>query len=303
MNKDNIYDLEESRIINLQDSYTVMYAFIVRSLLDEFGLEGDMAAREGTRRYGADRGLKSRQNHLDMGFKINMQSLFSVGGDLPNDPRFKRDRQELNTQERISHTLVCPMAGVWDSIGERAIGRMYCEEFHFACYNTYAYGHTHVNLARTLTQDGDDYCSFSIILRPNNLPKELRSKCFAEYDPYYIEPIIEPATPNAKKGFNSLWIRLYYYLLEASKEQLGDAGVKAIENALKKLAVDAAKRMKSSAKQYNLECDKQYVDYNYPLNIYIDKETMWNEYCDHNAKGILKNCFYNTFLKELGFEL
>ena len=301
MNRNNKYSIEESEIINLQDSYTIMYAFLVRSLLDECGLEGEAAAREATRRYGADRGLKSRQKHINLGIKVNMKNLFSVGFDLPSDPRFKRDRQELNPEERISHTLVCPMAEVWDSIGEKAIGRMYCEEFHFACYNTYGYGYTQVNLARTLTQNGDDYCSFSVILRPENLPDDLKPKCFEKYDPKYVQPVFEDKIPDAKDGFNSLWIRLYYYQLEAAKEKLNDKGVNAIKKGLNNLAVDAANRMKIAASENGLVCDKDFVNRNYPLAIDIEKEPMWEEYGKNNAKELLKNNFYKTFFKELGF--
>jgi len=297
------YSLEESRIINLQDSYTIMYAFIVRSMLDECGLEGEAAVREGTRRYGADRGIKSRQNHINMGEKVNMKNLFSLGFDLPTDPRFRRDRQELNPQERISHTLVCPMADVWKTIGEKDIGRIYCEEFHPACYGAYGYGYTQVNLARTLTQDGDDYCSFSVILRPENLPEELRPICFAEYDPNFVPPVIEEKCPDAKAGFNSLWVRLYYYLLEAADEQLGEAGCAAVGHGLGKLAADAASRMKNAAKERGLTCDKDFVHYNYPLSIDIDREPMWKEYNNHNAKELLRAAFYSVFFHELGFEV
>lgn len=298
-----MYSLEESQIINMQDSYTIMYAFLVRSMLDECGLSGNAAVREGTRRYGADRGLKSRQRHIDMGEKINMKNLFSLSFDLPPDPRFRRDLQELNPQERISHTLVCPMAAVWDAMGEKAIGRMYCEEFHFACYNTYAYGYTQVNLAKTLTQDGDDYCSFSVILRPENLPEELRPICFAEYDPNFVPPVIENKVPDAKQGFNSLWVRLYYYLLEAADEKLGNAGRAAIEHGLEKLAVNAAGRMKSSASERGLACDKDFVQCNYPLAIDIDKDPIWKDYGGHSSKELLRAGFYSVFFQELGFEL
>lgn len=84
------------------------------------------------------RGLRAR--HLDANVKINMHSLFAVGADLPPDPRFKRELQELNPQERVSHTLYCPMAALWKEYGVMEIGRIYCEEFHRACYGHYAFG-------------------------------------------------------------------------------------------------------------------------------------------------------------------
>ena len=92
---------------------------------------------------------------------------------------------KLTDEERNSHTLVCPMAEVWDQYDARRIGRIYCEEFHRACYQEYAFGLTQVNLAQTLTQDGDGYCDFHVVLRKANVPSDKKAKCFAEYDPGY----------------------------------------------------------------------------------------------------------------------
>ena len=151
-----MYTYEEQCMMDLSDNYTLLYSFMGRELIDTFGLEGERALREGTRRYGRDRGIHSRERHLKAGYKVNMESLFSIGGDLPPDPRFRRELQELNPQERISHTLICPMADVWKENNEQRIGRIYCEEFHPACYNHYAFDCGHTNLAKTLTQENDE---------------------------------------------------------------------------------------------------------------------------------------------------
>jgi len=108
-----MYTYEQQCIMDLGDNYTLLYSFLGRELIDAFGVEGDRALREGTRRYGRDRGAHTRARHEALNVKINMKSLFSIGGDLPPDPRFRRELQELNPQERVSHTLVCPMADVW----------------------------------------------------------------------------------------------------------------------------------------------------------------------------------------------
>ena len=112
-----MYSYEEQCIMDLADNYTLLYSFLGRSLIDAFGVAGEKALREGTRRYGRDRGEASRKMHESLDVKINMQSLFSVGGDLPPDPRFRRELQELNPEERVSHTLVCPMADIWKAYG------------------------------------------------------------------------------------------------------------------------------------------------------------------------------------------
>ena len=167
------YTLNEMQIMNLADHYTLLYAFLGKSLLEQCGEKGERALREGTRRFGRDRAEALRARHLDANVKINMHSLFAVGADLPPDPRFKRELQELNPQERVSHTLYCPMAALWKEYGVMEIGRIYCEEFHRACYGHYAFGYTKVNLAKTQTQPEDEYCAFNVVLRPETLPEEL----------------------------------------------------------------------------------------------------------------------------------
>ena len=188
-----MYSEQQMEIIHLQDSYTIMYALLARQIIEALGEAGDSIVREATRRYGKDRGRKRRQKHLDLNVKINMHSLFAVCSDLASDPRFRRDRLLLTEEERNSHTLICPMAQVWEEYGAKKIGRIYCEEFHRACYQEYAYGLTQVNLARTLTEDGDGYCDFHVVLRKANVPKELKPQCFSDTCAPPISAILQAA--------------------------------------------------------------------------------------------------------------
>lgn len=119
-----MYSEQQMEIIHLQDSYTIMYALLARQIIDALGETGDSIVREATRRYGKDRGRKRRKKHLDLNVKINMHSLFAVCSDLPSDPRFRRDRLLLTEEERNSHTLICPMAQVWEEYGAKKIGRI-----------------------------------------------------------------------------------------------------------------------------------------------------------------------------------
>ena len=246
-----MYSKEEIQIMNLDDNYTLLYPFLVKSLIEHFGEQGEKTAREGTRRFGRDRAETLRNKHLNAGVKINMHSLFAVGPDLPPDPRFKRELQELNPEERVSHTLYCPMAEIWKKYGFMEIGRMYCEEFHNACYSSYAYGYTKVNLAKTLTQKEDEYCAFNVVLRPENLPEELKPVCFEQYDPGYAGPSADIPQAYGKSGFSTLFIKLYYHLASTAEEMLGDAGKAAIGEGLKALAHDAARRIQEQAKEQN----------------------------------------------------
>lgn len=294
-----MYSYEEQCIMDLADNYTLLYSFLGRSLIDAFGVAGEKALREGTRRYGRDRGEASRKMHESLDVKINMQSLFSVGGDLPPDPRFRRELQELNSEERVSHTLVCPMADIWKAYGEAYIGRIYCEEFHPACYSHYAFDYGHVNLGMTLTQEKDEYCDFNVVLRAENLPDELKPKCFAEYDPGYVTPDVHPAAACGKSGFESISVKLYYYILEAALEQFGEAGWDAMCTAMEKMAVDAAARARNTAEKYDRPFDEQLIFDTYPLTMDRSKTKLWDNYTGHEAVERFMHSFVPAMQREL----
>jgi len=294
-----MYSYEEQCIMDLADNYTLLYSFLGRSLIDAFGVAGEKALREGTRRYGRDRGEASRKMHESLDVKINMQSLFSVGGDLPPDPRFRRELQELNPEERVSHTLVCPMADIWKAYGEAYIGRIYCEEFHPACYSHYAFDYGHVNLGMTLTQEKDEYCDFNVVLRAENLPDELKPKCFAEYDPGYVTPDVHPAAACGKSGFESISVKLYYYILEAALEQFGEAGWDAMRTAMEKMAVDAAARARNTAEKYDRPFDEQLIFDTYPLTMDRSKTKLWDNYTGHEAVERFMHSFVPAMQREL----
>lgn len=286
-----MYTYAQQCIMDLGDNYTLLYSFICREILDEFGIEGERAVREATRRYGRDRGIHSRMEHIEKGYKVNMQTLFTAGSGLPKDPRFRRELQELNPEERISHTLVCPMADIWKAYGEREIGRIYCEEFHPACYEHYAYDVGHTNLSKTLTQECDEYCAFNVTLRAQNLPRELRSVCFAEYDPGFVQPPYEAVAVSPKAGFEKLCIKLYYYLLETAVESFGESGARAVERALIKMAEDGAKRARQTAKNYGVKYDEQLIEDTYPFSLEPEKTELWKEYRNYGAMQRIKDVF------------
>ena len=227
-----------------------------------------------------------------------MKNLFTLYHDLPGDPRFRRELQELNSQERVSHTLVCPMADAWKEHGQMHIGRIYCEEFHPACYSAYAYGYTHVNLAKTLTQEGDEYCAFNIVLRPENLPEELRPVCFEEYDPAYAEPDFPREEVSGKKGFGMLSIKLYFHLLRTALEQLGEEGGQAVEAGLRDFAGAAARILKKSAAESSRKIDGAFLTDNVPVDMET-AEPLWKDYSDHRARERMREHFCDALRQEV----
>ncbi len=294
-----MYTPEQNEIMHLSDGYTVMYAIISRAVMDALGDDGEAAVREATRRYGRDRGRARRNKHLELGVKINMRSLFSVCSDLPPDPRFRRDRALLTDEERNSRTLICPMADVWKRRGMKKIGRIYCEEFHPACYGEYAWGMTRVNLARTLTQDGDAYCDFHVVLRKANVPDERKARCFAEFDPGYSEPCVDGKPSEGKAGFSSLCVRVYYYMLEVLRERFPDRAEKVMTRALRDWADDAIGTLGGYAAGLGEKLGADFAERHFPMFMNADDEPLWEKNGWYGARRLLEREFYPRLLARL----
>lgn len=295
-----MYTYEQKCLMNLGDSYTLLYGFIAGSIIEACGLEGDAAVREATRQFGYDRAEVTRKKHLAAHAKINMLHLFNLYHDLPADPRFRRELQQINPQERVSHTLVCPMADIWKEYGQMAIGRIYCEEFHPACYSHYAFDRTQVNLSKTLTQEGDDYCDFNVVLRPEKLPRDLQPLCFEEYDPRYLRPEFPKVEVDGKKGFALLSIKLYYYLLKCASGQLGEKGEKAVEEGLCRLSDSLTALFIKRTGEDGTNIDADYIRGNLPLDLNTDiDQEIWDCYSGCKAKERMQKYFCERMSERL----
>ena len=296
-----MYTPEEHFVMNLADIYSLLFGYIGDGLIRAFSMQGEASVREAARRFGKDRRRTLREKHLSIGAKINMKNLFSLYPDLPSDPRFRRELQSLAPQERISHTLFCPMAEIWESHGLKELGRIYCEEFHPACYGEYAYGLTSVNLARTQTQENDAYCSFRVILRPADLPAKLRATCFADFDPDYHEPPYDPQLClSGKDGFEMLSIKLYYYLLATAMEQIGEECIPVIGSALKKLSDETALLLEAAAGECHRSIDDAFIYENVPISrCYESRARFWRGYDGYDAQALWEKNFYTPLVSRL----
>ena len=126
--------LEEIKLDSLQDSWVIMFTFLGKALLEEGGFQGEVALREGVRRFGRDRGLTNQKRLLDNNIKINLATLFCEGRDRPGESRFTAYYTFEDEEEYSVCTHICSFADVWKKYNAKHIGRIYCEEFHIACY-------------------------------------------------------------------------------------------------------------------------------------------------------------------------
>lgn len=292
----------EKQIGNLQDCWSILYIKLAKNLADADPVEGEAAVREAVRRFGRDRGEKLRLRHESCGLKINLENLFTYY-DLPGDPRFKRRKIRLNPQERLSDTLVCPIAQLWKDTGERELGRVYCEEFHHAMFGSYA-KKAQIDLAKTLTQEGDDYCCFAVYLRPANMNREERKEAFVEFDPDYRFPAdFSYDEGTHRSGFNMLCIKLGYYLVQQAIEVLGEAGREAAAKGLNDTAEAYAGFMKAGSRDVGQELSETFLKENCPLSSAMSDDELWKEYNSKDVTELFEKEFYNRFSVLLNMEI
>lgn len=292
--------LEEYQIQNLQDIWAKLYIYLAKSLTEDLGIEGERALRHGIRNFGIDRGGALREKHLETGMKLNLYNLFTYY-DLPGDPRFRRNKISLTPQERLSETLVCPIADMWESMGGKKLGRIYCEEFHHAMFGTYA-PKAQVNLSQTLTQEGDNHCRFSVYLRPANMDSEERKISFEEFDPEFKEEKVkEYEMPSAREGFEMLCIKLYYNIALTALSRFGEKARESLGKALEEFAADVAAFLKKQSLALGEVLDEKFIEANCPISIMPSKtaEMLWNSYADKEPKEIFEQTFFPAFKKAL----
>lgn len=294
--------LEEIKLDSLQDSWVIMYTFVAKELLEQGGFQGEVALREAVRRYGRDRGLANQKRLLDNNIKINLVTLFCEGRDRPGESRFIAYNTYQSEEDFTVCTHICSFADVWKKYGAKAIGRIYCEEFHIACYEAFGFGATKVNLARSMTQDGDDRCVFNHTLRPENMTQEQRRLCFAKFDGSYEPPETPMPKPQGKSGFNMLWIKMYYHLLACAVQELGDLGRAIVGAGLRRAAEEQAKVFLENAQSTERAVDRTYLLDHLPLSLEPDADPLWEAYNQYGALALLKDCFYAPLWKEVGLE-
>lgn len=274
---------------NCQDVWPKLYYHIAHSLIRDFGIKGEKAIRVGLRKYGVDRGTALRKLHIENGYPINMYTLFSVY-DLPDDPRCRRRSIRLNKSERLSETLVCPIADLWISYGAKDLGRIYCEEFHHAMYGAYAAG-TQVNLGQTLTQEGDSHCRFSVYYREANTEGDFDGREL-NFDDVHEMPY--------RDGIEMIVVKLYNNLYQGATEILGAEAIPTVASAMKELAKDVGTHYREFAKSLDVPVTDEWLNHEFPFHLGEGAPYgYWLEYDISEQWNIYKRDFEPEFLKHV----
>jgi L-2-amino-thiazoline-4-carboxylic acid hydrolase-like protein len=159
----------DAAIASLNDLLGVLgrlYMHYANTVIDQYGIEGEMTVRTHLREFGRWRGAEMRDAHHAMGKPIDMQSLtcfwdnastyvidddMDAGSYAPSDSRFD--------------VHFCPASLAWKDAGFHRWGHVYCDEFHQACASSY---HPDGNVVIPINMmKGDDHCAFRWIMPAN----------------------------------------------------------------------------------------------------------------------------------------
>jgi hypothetical protein len=143
------------------DMFAKLYIYMAREFTETFGKEGVEALKRAIINFGHDRGRTIREKHEEMGFPIDVKSLFEYY-DLPGDKRFKRNPIKLTEHVRHSQTLVCPYQELWRKIAPESpeLWSLYCDTAHQAIFEAYLEDII-CDLPLLLTKN-DQYCQFEV---------------------------------------------------------------------------------------------------------------------------------------------
>ena len=164
------YEKIVSRVPALMRSQGVVFMTGTKSLIDDFGFEGEKTARQWIRRVGTWRGSELRKAHMALGFPINMDSIMRYW-----------DSASSYTCSNVGDTEV---GGFWSPYNVRIPvdvsecmvnmpwaekdflwGHIWCDEFHQ--HAVQAYHSDAVVVIPQCLPKGDPVCDFRWIMPPN----------------------------------------------------------------------------------------------------------------------------------------
>lgn len=172
--------IQELEAQNLQDSWSLLYLSLARTVLNQTG-SGEDILRKIVRRYGSLIGAAEREAHRTAGIKTNLENFYLRPVFRFYDPRLYCNIQRLNEQTALLDILRCPFANCVRQNGGEAEGKVFCEEFLPSCLEAYTGKTAQVNLSEILTEPQNTHCRLASYFRPANLKEDRFEDCFTTF--------------------------------------------------------------------------------------------------------------------------
>ena len=147
-----------SLVRNGANLFGALYYFLGTELTDVLGDAGEQLLRKAVRETARERGEALRQEHLEAGLPINLESLMK-NYDSPVEEAFEWAEGEIMTPTRWhADCTYCPFYDVWGKVGGQKLGWLFDEELHPALYQAY---HPGIQVKFVSNKNrGDHVCGF-----------------------------------------------------------------------------------------------------------------------------------------------
>lgn len=295
-------DLATAQNDYLHVSHALLYMYIAKQFVEDYGIEGEAAIRKGVELCGERRGKYLRKRHMDLGMKTNLKNHLEYNLNVMKGISFKEKFDHVTEEEDVRVTLYCPTAEAMINRGQRHLAVTYCEEIHPAMWQNYAPG-TIVNLGKTCAQEGSDRCMFDIFLRPGRLTQEQRKECFEEYDPDFKGDRRDEFVFLSRKETSTLKSTIMFCsLYQKCIERFGEDGKKSFGKALENLFEDLVQGIQKMAKDYGIECDSKFLDDSLFFSANYADDQYWDMFATDEAKDFAKEHLYTARAKAVSMQ-
>jgi len=105
----------------------LLYYYLSREVVDEFGAAGEEAIRRATHKYGEARGSKIRKEVLARGLPLTVENL-SQFYDLPLPLAWESEKIRVEENYLEKKVTYCPFAEQWKELKGEKVGLIYCEQ-------------------------------------------------------------------------------------------------------------------------------------------------------------------------------
>ena len=147
-----------SLVRNGANLFGALYYFLGTELTEVLGDSGEQLLRKAVRETARERGEALRQEHIEAGLPINLESLMK-NYDSPVEEAFEWAEDEVMTPTRWhADCTYCPFYDVWGKVGGQKLGWLFDEELHPALYQAY---HPGIQVKFVSNKNrGDHVCGF-----------------------------------------------------------------------------------------------------------------------------------------------
>lgn len=263
-------NIEELKLQNQQDSWTLLYDCLCSEAIRAFGWRGERCIRHSLKAMGEWQGNRARQAHAKVGIPTDLYSLFHYGPLAAKDPRVVSMVRTDTAQERIWDVFTSPVARLLGVRGHDAFGVWYFEEYARAVVLAYTENRGQYCISKNLNCPRDIICQASAYLRPANQTAEQRHRSFGVPRP---ENVLAPSLHESIAQKTILLCVISHDLLT---EMFGADGERAFSNALRAYADEIVSVMQQWANETGMRFDKEFAMLNFSLSLDAS-EPLWSE--------------------------